>query len=119
MIDEAKTETLLKKPLPLIRKEILGISLSDPLVVADEKWMLPTIDVEVGTSILVPANATGTGQLLTFEQDLAAGRLFRADRPGIERVHCPNSTWAAFVRVSRFQFEGLSKYRHFEEVENE
>jgi hypothetical protein len=69
--------------------------------------------------VLVPANATGSGKLLTIEQDLAAGRLFRADRPGIERVHCPNSPWAVFVRISQSQFVGLSKYRHFEEVEDE
>jgi hypothetical protein len=119
MIGEDIGKTLLKKPLPSIRKEILGIPLSDPLVVADEKWLLPTIDVEVGTRILAPANATGTSKLLTMEQDLAAGRLFRADRPGIERMYCPKTNWAVFVRISRFQFEGLSKYRHFEEVENE
>ena len=119
MIGEERGETLLKKPLPSIRNEILGTPLSDPLVVADEKWVLPTVDVEVGTRVLVPANATGTGKLLTMEQDLAAGRLFRADRPGIERVYCPNSNWAVFVRISRFQFEGLSRYRHFEEVDNE
>jgi hypothetical protein len=119
MIGEDIGETLLKKPLPSIRKEILGIPLSDPLVVADEKWLLPTIDVEVGTRILVPANATGTSKLLTMERDLATGRLFRADHPGIERVYCPNTNWAVFVRISRFQFEGLSKYRHFEEIDNE
>jgi Zn-dependent peptidase ImmA (M78 family) len=119
MIDEDKAETLCKKPLPAIRKEILGVPLSEPLVVADEKWLLSTIDVEVGTRILVPANATSTGKLLTIEHDLAAGRLLRADRPGIERVQCPNSTWAAFVRVSSANFVGLSKYRHFEEVEDE
>jgi Zn-dependent peptidase ImmA (M78 family) len=119
MIGEDIGKTLLKKPLPSIRQEILGIPLSDPLVVADEKWLLPTIDVEVGTRVLVPANATGTSKLLTMEQDLAAGRLFRADRPGIERVYCPNTNWAVFVRISRFQFEGLSKYRHFEEIDNE
>lgn len=119
MIGEDIGKTLLKKPLASIRQEILGIPLSDPLVVADEKWLLPTIDVEVGTRVLVPANATGTSKLLTMEQDLAAGRLFRADRPGIERVYCPNTNWAVFVRISRFQFEGLSKYRHFEEIDNE
>jgi Zn-dependent peptidase ImmA (M78 family) len=119
MIGEDKAQQLINKPLPAIRKEILGVPLNDPLVVADEKWMLRTIDVEAGTRILVPSDATGGGKLTTVEQDLAVGRLLRADRPGIERVQCPNSTWAVFVRISSKKFVGLSKYRHFEEVEDE
>lgn len=119
MISEEKAEILSKKPLPAIRKQILGVPLSKPLVIADEKWLLRTIDVEVGTRILVPANATGNGKLLTIEQDLAVGRLLRADRPGIERLQCPNSNWAVFVRISSAKFVGLSKYRHFEEVDDE
>lgn len=119
MIGENKAQNLIKKPLPAIRKEILGSPLNDPLVIADEKWLLSTVDVEVGTRILMPANATGKGKLLSIEQDLAVGRLLRADRPGIERVQCPNSNWAVFVRISSTQFVGLSKYRHFEEVEDE
>jgi Zn-dependent peptidase ImmA (M78 family) len=119
MISDTDVEAMLKRSLPSIRNEILGSPLNDPLVVADEKWLLPTIDVEVGTHLLMPANAVGNDKLLSAKQDLPTGRLFRADRPGIERVHCPNSSWAVFVRISRFQFVGLSKYRHFEEIGNE
>jgi hypothetical protein len=119
MISDSGLGTMLKRSLPSIRNEILGSPLSDPLIVADEKWLLPTIDVEVGTHLLLPTHATGNDKLLSIERDLPTGRLFRADRPGIERVHCSNSNWAVFVRISRYQFKGLSRYRHFEEVDNE
>lgn len=119
MIGEDNAKILIKKPLPAIRKEVLGGPLNSPLVVADEEWRLLTIDVEVDTRILVPSDAISSGKLLTVEKDLVAGRMFRADRPGIERVQRPNSTWAVFVRISSKQFVGLSKYRHFEEVEDE
>jgi Zn-dependent peptidase ImmA (M78 family) len=119
MISQSELETMLKRSLLSIRNEILGSPLNDPLVVADEKWLLPTIDVEVGTHLLLPTHAAGKDKLLSIERDLPTGRLFRADRPGIERLHCPNSNWAVFVRISRYQFEGLSRYRHFEEIDNE
>ena len=43
--------------------------------------------------------------------------IIKAVFPGISRIYNPKNNWAAFVRVSRKEYEGLSDYRHFEEVE--
>jgi Zn-dependent peptidase ImmA (M78 family) len=118
MISPQKADTLRKVKLPAIRKIALGQESSDPLIIADEKWALPTIDAEVGTYLLLPNTAeAANGNIIELEGSLQ-GRLFRAARPGIVRVHCPNTSWAVFVRISRYQFEGLSQYRHLEDVED-
>jgi Zn-dependent peptidase ImmA (M78 family) len=119
MISRSKANALLKFTPKIIREELLRRSSGDPLIIADEQWLLPTIDVEVGSQLLLPNKAKATSDTITFQEDLPSGRLFRANRPGIVRVYCPDSGWAVFVRISRFQFVGLSKYRHLDEVEDE
>ncbi|WP_232251432.1 ImmA/IrrE family metallo-endopeptidase [Oscillatoria acuminata] len=119
MMSRSQAALLLKSTPKAIRQEILGRSSTDPLIVANAQWSLPTIDAEVGSQLLLPSLAEATKNTITVQADLPLGRLFRANRPGIVRVHCPNNKWAVFVRVSRYQFVGLSKYRHLEEVEDE
>jgi Zn-dependent peptidase ImmA (M78 family) len=119
MISHSKTDALLKVKPKGIREELLRRASSDPLIIADEQWLLPTIDMEVGNQLLLPSTAEIAGEAIAVQEDLQAGRLFRADRPGIVRAYCRDTRWAVFVRVSRFQFVGLSKYRHLDEVEDE
>ncbi len=119
MIGCSHATFLLKSTPKAIRDEILGRSSKDPLIVADEHWSLPTIDAEVGSQLLLPNTAEATKDSITVQEYLPSGCLFRANHPGIVRVYCPNNKWAVFVRVSRYQFVGLSKYRHLEEVEDE
>lgn len=119
MIDRSQAALLLKSTPKTIRQEIFGSASADPLIVADEQWSLPTLDAEVGSQLLLPCLAEATNNTITVQADLPLGRLFRANHPGIVRVYCPNNKWAVFVRVSRYQFVGLSKYRHLEEVKDE
>jgi Zn-dependent peptidase ImmA (M78 family) len=119
MISHSRAETLLKSTPKALREELLRRPSGDSLIIADEQWLLPTIDVEVGTQLLLPKKAEAASDAITVQEDLPSGRLFRANRPGIVRAHCHGSEWAVFVRVSRFQFVGLSKYRHLDEVEDE
>lgn len=118
MISHQRATTLRKVKLPAIRQIVLGQESSDPLIIADDKWALPTIDVEVGTHLLLPMTAEVASDTIIGLEETSLGRLFRANRPGIVRVHCPNTSWAVFVRVSRYQFEGLSQYRHLEDTED-
>lgn len=96
-----------------------SISSTDPLIVADAHWSLPTLDAEVGSWLLLSSMAEATNDIIFIQEDRLLGRLFRANRPGIVRVYCHDTKWAVFVRISRYQFIELSKYRHFEEVEDE
>jgi len=119
IISSSQAALLLKSTPKAIRQDALGHSSTDPLIVADAHWSLPTLDTEVGSQLLLPSMAEATNDTITIQEDRPLGRLFRANRPGIVRVYCPNNKWAVFVRVSRYQFVGLSKYRHLEEVEDE
>ena len=118
-ISRSHATLLLKSTPKAIRQEILGFSSTDPLIVADEHWSLDTLDAEVGSQLLLPNAAKATNDTISFEKKHPQGCLFRANRPGIVRVYCPTNQWAVFVRVARYQFVGLSQYRHLEEVEDE
>ena len=119
ILKPSNLKSLLKVKPQKIREEILGRPTTNPLIIADEHWSLPTIDVEVGNYILLPHTAKSERDIITFEENHSKGNLFLADRPGIVRVYCPGTQWAVFVRVSHNQFIGLSQYRHLEEDENE
>lgn len=119
MIDRSQAALLLKSTPKAIRQEILGRSSTDPLIVADAHWSLSTLDAEVGSQLLLPSTVKATNDTITFQEHNPLGCLFRANRPGLVRVYCPTNKWAIFVRISRYQFIGLSKYRHIEEVEDE
>ena len=119
IITSSRASLLLKTKPKTIREKVLGHSSSDPLIIADEHWSMPTIDAEVGSLLLLPSGAEAANDTITIEENHPKGCLFKANRPGVVRVYCPDTGWAVFVRVSRYQFIGLSQYRHLEEVEDE
>jgi Zn-dependent peptidase ImmA (M78 family) len=119
MITPSRASILLKTKPKAIREKVLGRPTSHPLIIADMQWMMPTIDAEVGNELLLPPGAKSANQTIVLQGEHPQGSLFTAKRPGIVRVHCPGTAWAVFVRVSPYQFAGLSQYRHFEEVEDE
>ncbi|MCC3411551.1 MAG: ImmA/IrrE family metallo-endopeptidase [Microcoleus sp. PH2017_01_SCD_O_A] len=120
MLDRIQASLLLKVKPKTLREQILGYSSSEPLIIADEHWSIPTIDAEVGSQLLLPSTAeAAANQIITVKQKYRNGCLFLANRPGIVRVYCRDTKWAVFVRVSRHQFVGLSQYRHLEEPEDE
>jgi Zn-dependent peptidase ImmA (M78 family) len=119
MISHSQASSLLKSSPKAIRRDILRQTSTDPLIIADLQWSLSILDAEVGGNLLLPSMAESAKDTITIQEELPLGRLFRANRPGLVRVYCPNSNWAIFVRISRYQFVGLSKYRHLEDAENE
>jgi len=104
-----------------IRAEILGEAVADPLIVADERWALGTLDAEVGTLLLLPDRATAENERIVAPQANlpTGGRLYRAVRPGVVRVTQQGTTWAVFVRVSNRQFVGFAEYRHLERADDD
>ncbi len=119
MISSSRASTLLKTKPKAIREKVLGRPSTDPLTIADAHWSMPTIDAEVGSLLLLPTGAEAANDTITIEENHPKGHLFKANRPGLVRVYCRDTGWAVFVRVSRYQFIGLSQYRHLEEVEDE
>ena len=110
-----RADELLRVSVARIRRSIVGERFAvERLIVADEQWQLPTVDTEVGTHLLLPPDAEANGDHLARVTELPTGRLFRALRPGITRAHALDGRWAVFVRVSRFQYVGLGRYRHLD-----
>jgi len=118
-ISPTRVKELERTKLPAIRRSLLGHTSDRPLIVADKYYQLPTLDVEVGTQVLMPAGVIADTLNLGLVEDLPGGRLFQAEKPGLVRVHDPKSAWAIIVRIARFQYEGLAKYRHVEEEDGD
>ncbi|MCD1267027.1 Zn peptidase [Shinella sumterensis] len=112
--------TALKKQKPsAIRAALLGTLSAEPLIIVDSAWSTSVIDVEVGMSILLPADCEPDNEAITYIKDLPEGRLFEAQQPGIVRVIQPVTGWAVFVRIARKQYVGLADFRHLEEDTDE
>lgn len=100
----------------MIRTEILGETVPEPLTIADQYWNSPTLDAEEGALLLLPAGVVADTAILMPERDLVSGRLFRTVKSGITRVSIPGTSWATYVRVARRQYIGLACYRHLEDT---
>ena len=100
------------KPLERIRREILGYPESSRLMIVDEHWCSPTLDIEVGTLLLLPNGSVVLGDVVTAEYNLLGHCLFRGAKSGTTRAILPNGPTVT-LRVSPYQFVGLAKYRHF------
>jgi Zn-dependent peptidase ImmA (M78 family) len=116
VISNSKAASLLNYNTSQVRREILGYSSKSPLIVADLRWTLSTLDTEVGCDILLPVSAESRGDQITLVKDLSMGRLFKAERPGIVQVECKSDGWSVSIRVSPQQFVGPLKHRHMEDV---
>ena len=115
MISRSRAAALQRITPKTLRADILGAITPEPLIVSDCHSVGKTIDAEEMMFLLLPPGTKTTGGSLVHERDLAAGRLFRAVRPGIARASVDSGTWSAFVRVARESYVGLAKYRHLED----
>jgi Zn-dependent peptidase ImmA (M78 family) len=123
MLSRGRTAPLQRITPKALRMDILGALTPEPLIVADRHRAAPILDAEVKTLLLLPPGTEARGGGLAFERDLAAGRLFRAAKPGI--FQASSGDWAVFVRVAPVQknepygYVGLAQYRHLEEDPDE
>lgn len=119
MLNLKRRDVLGRTTPKMIRTQLLGKVVPEQLLLADKHWDSPTLDMEVGTLVILPPNVVVDTTCLMPERDLPAGRLFRAIKVGITRVVIPGTTWATYARVSRPQYIGLAKYRHLEDLGDE
>ena len=119
MLSRSRAAALRRVTPKALRMDILGALTDEPLIVVDHHRTAPTLDAEVETLLFLPSGAEVSGGGLAFERDLAAGRLFRALKPGVFQATA--GKWAVFVRVApvqkdeRYGYVGLARYRHLEE----
>jgi Zn-dependent peptidase ImmA (M78 family) len=116
MINPAQRARLGRITPKMIRTEVLGELVSEPLTIADEHWNSPTLDAEEGALLLLPSGVVVDTTILMPLRDLSTGRLFRTMRPGITRVVIPGKEWATYVRVARREYVGLARFRHLEDT---
>lgn len=116
-IGKAVAEKLKQVRLPAIRKSLLGAADSERLWVADRRYELPTLDTDVGTTLLLPNGSEPEFPRLTFVRDVPSGRVFNAIRPGITRVTAGD--WAVMVRVAKHGYSGWATNRHLEPEEGD
>jgi hypothetical protein len=119
LLPESRAEGLLRVALRQVRRELLGSSSAQPLIVVDEQWQLPTVDAQVGMQLLFPADTEAIGDELVWQADLPVGRLFQATRSGIAQVAWRGGERAVFARVAKTQYTGLAKFRHLEDDDDD
>jgi hypothetical protein len=117
MISRNQAERLGLRSPKSLREQLAGPDVGPNLVVADAAWDELPIDLEVGDSVLLPLDAEPAGLQLEPIREHRGMMLFQAGRPGISNVR--TSTWTRFVRVSRREFTGWAKYRHFQDPDDE
>jgi Zn-dependent peptidase ImmA (M78 family) len=101
-----------------IRATLLGRTCRGNLVVADHHWDGRAIDVQGEDFILLPPHSQVEGRCVEVIAQDAPRTLAQAVTPGIGRAVAAGVDWAAYLRVSRQQYVGRSKYRFEEEAED-
>lgn len=119
LISTKKRDALGKITPKMIRTEILGEVVSEPLIVADQHWNSPTLDTEIGGLVLMPAGVVVDTAMLLPIRDIGTSRLFRTKKTGITRVVVPGTNWATYLRVAPAKYVGLARYRHLEEANDD
>jgi Zn-dependent peptidase ImmA (M78 family) len=112
-INKPRAAGLSRARLPAIRKSLLGAAGCEHLWAADRHYAMPTLDTEVGTTLLLPSGSRPEFPHLKHLIDVPWGSAYQAVRPGITRVEA-DAGWAIVVRVARYQYSGWSTNRHLE-----
>lgn len=105
---------LLRSTPKSIRRSLLGDDSSSPLVIVDSSWTGKPVDVETGTSLLLPSGSATDGSVLHHVGSCPSGEIYEAVRTGVGRISL-GTELEHFVRVSRKNYVGLARYRHMED----
>lgn len=109
---------LLRSSPKTIRLELLGRSSDTPLVLADAHWNAKTLDLEVGSSLLLPNDFSVEEGVVEKVAEVGLHVRYRAVATGVRRAYGPNG-WATFIRVCREKYVGMAAYRHLEDNDDE
>jgi len=118
LIDMGRAAELTKQQPKHLRQALLGMPCPQNLIVVDEYWQEKTADLEVGDSVLLPANAELEGTNAEITEPSATRTILTAISPGICKVSTPDG-WASFVRITRKDYVGRAPYRFDEETDDE
>ena len=121
LISALHAETLLKSTPKKLRAELLGVAVPSTthLVLVDRAWIRVAVDLRVGDVAILPVGTTLAGGSVEVAGESPQGVLVEATQPGLTQAEMPGADWAAFLRVSRRDYVGLSKHRFLEEADDD
>ena len=121
LISTLHAETLLKSTPKKLRAELLGVEVptTTHLVLVDRAWTRVAVDLRVGDVAILPAGTTLDGKSVVVAGESPRGVLVEATQPGRTQAETPGADWAAYLRVSRRDYVGLSKHRFLAETDDE
>lgn len=118
-INEGRAQEFKRTNPKLIREDVIGQDDARHLVIVDQAWRQGNIDLQAGHLVLLPPGTVLEGDHARVIGERDMGLLVRAQKPGISRVFLEGQDWAKFLRVSRADYEGRSKFRHLEDPDAE
>ena len=115
-ITDAQATTLLKNQPKSLKQHILGDKFSNTLFVVDENFSTMPIDVETNSLLLLPEDVEFDDEsYMKAVKHLAGGTVYEVIKPGISRLHSEERKWGAFLRIQKFKYVGLTKFRHLQD----
>lgn len=118
LLSHARFDALNKTTPKEIKSNILGQQHTKELILVDRQWEHKAVDISVDDVIALPTNSLVDGVCVESEGACSKGILVRGLQQGVARAFCPDTDWAVHIRVSKGNFEGLSRYRHFPEPDD-
>lgn len=118
LIDMGRASELTKQQPKHLREALLGKPCPHNLIVVDTHWQEKSADLEVGDSVLLPANIELEGAVAEVTEQSAVRTVLTAISPGICKVSTPDG-WASFVRITRKDYVGRAPFRFDEETDDE
>jgi hypothetical protein len=112
-------EKLSRETPKSIRRDLIRGEIEGNLIPVDFFWTGRPIDIRIGDVILLPPFTKYEGKSLTRVCADDGPTLLKGNGVGIARLSNDNSSWSCFVRVSRKEYIGLSRYRHLEEPDDD
>lgn len=103
---------------PKVIKASYEVTPQTSMILADRFWIGRAINLEVGDALLIPVGCElESSKCMRVVGELRGFLKCEAVAPGYSRAFEAPSGWAIHVRVSRKNYQGLSRYRFLEEVE--
>jgi Zn-dependent peptidase ImmA (M78 family) len=114
-ISDSHAESLLKQKPKQIKKEILGNYCQENVIPIDFGWSGRPIDVYENDMLVFEEKVEVEGSNLEYVSKIASGYLYKTFKTGSSDVFHHKEGWRGLVRVSRKNYDGISRYRHLED----
>tara|TARA_R100000322_G_scaffold136685_1_gene92537 strand:+ start:825 stop:1736 length:912 start_codon:yes stop_codon:yes gene_type:complete len=123
LLPDPQFQTLRRVTPKVLRSELLQTDTETPVVLVDECWSSPTIDLETDDFLVLPSRLSTAPKQLCFIGRVPNGFAYQACHSGIGRAEIAALGSAYFVRVAKRStvdgrsvgYIGLAKYRHLED----